>query len=137
MHKRKLKIFLTAIGILISLAVLVYFYFNNPSDEDSTYVSCTFKMVTGWDCAGCGVQRSVHHLLHGHFWEAFRFNPLFVLVLPYVFVLIYFTIRSYIYEASYPKSFWFSGKMALVFVAVLVIYTILRNLPFVPFSYLT
>lgn len=130
------KKYITAIGILIFVAVLIYFYFNNPVDKENFYVSCTFKNVTGWDCAGCGAQRSVHYLLHGNWLEALRYNALFVVALPYVFILIYYAIRSYLFGKTYPNSFWFSGKMALIFVAVLVIYTLIRNLPFFPFIYL-
>jgi hypothetical protein len=37
--------------------------------------SCWFKRLTGMDCPGCGLTRSVVCLVHGNFWDAWRFNP--------------------------------------------------------------
>jgi len=52
--------------------------------------SCWFKRLTGADCPGCGLTRSVIALVHGEFSRAWRFNPggyfvfaLIVFQLPY------------------------------------------------------
>ncbi len=37
---------------------------------------CLFLAVTGWPCVSCGATRAAIQLLHGHFLEAFRWNPL-------------------------------------------------------------
>lgn len=37
--------------------------------------SCWFKRLTGWGCPGCGLTRSMICLVHGNFFEAWRFNP--------------------------------------------------------------
>lgn len=122
--------------MVILAAVLLYFYFNDPSEKENVFVSCTFKNITGWDCAGCGAQRSVHHLLHFHFWEALQFNALFVVLVPYFLILICYAIRDFIYGTGYPNNFWFSGKMALIFVGLIILYTVVRNLSFFPFTVL-
>jgi len=127
---------MAAIGILVLMAVLFYFYINDPSDKESVYISCTFKNLTGWDCAGCGGQRSLHHLLHLDFAKAIQYNALLVVLAPYFLVLIFFVIRDFIYGTGYPKSFWFSGKMALIFVVLILLYTVARNLPYYPFTLL-
>lgn len=131
--KRK---YIAAAGMVILAAVLLYFYFNDPSDKENVYINCTFKNVTGWDCAGCGGQRSLHHLLHFDFREAFRYNAFLVLLAPYLAVLIFYTIRDFIYGTGYPENFWFSGKMALIFIGLIFLYTIIRNLPYFPFTLL-
>ncbi len=132
-QKRK---YITAAGITIFVAVLLYFYFNDPSDKENAFISCTFKKVTGWDCAGCGGQRSLYHLLHLDFTEALQYNTFFVILLPYFLVLIFYAIRDFIYGSGYPKNFWFSGKMALIIVGLIFLFTILRNLPYYPFTLL-
>lgn len=123
-------------GILVLMAVFLYFYLNDPSDKGNAYISCTFKNLTGWDCAGCGGQRSLHHLLHFEWAEAFRYNAFLVVFTPYFLVLIFYAVRDFIYGSGYPKRFWFSGKMALVFVILIILYTIARNLPYYPFTLL-
>ncbi len=36
---------------------------------------CTFKRLTGYDCPGCGLTRSVISVAHGQWWNALVFNP--------------------------------------------------------------
>lgn len=50
---------------------------------------CIFRMLTGWDCPGCGLQRAVHALLHGRFWEAVQYNYFLLLGIPYVLAVMY------------------------------------------------
>jgi len=66
--------------------------------------------------------------------KAVRYNAFLVLLTPYFIVLIIYAIRDFIYGTGYPKNFWFSGKMALVLVGLVFLYTIVRNLPYYPFT---
>ncbi len=45
---------------------------------------CPFKLLTGLNCPGCGIQRAVHALLHGRFAEAISYNYFLVYSVPYV-----------------------------------------------------
>ncbi len=45
---------------------------------------CPFWAVTGHWCPGCGTLRGLHELLTGHPAAAFGFNPLLMLVLPFL-----------------------------------------------------
>lgn len=131
----KKKFGTAAITILI-VAGLFYFYFFDPSDTKNLYVSCTFKNFTGWDCAGCGGQRAFHHILHFDFLNALKYNALLVVLFPYAMILIFFSFRQYLTNKPFPKSFWFSNKMALIFVAVLLLFMVIRNIPSFPFTLL-
>ncbi|MGB3454664.1 MAG: DUF2752 domain-containing protein [Moheibacter sp.] len=131
------KILSTAAIAIATVAGLFYFYFFDPADTKNIYVSCTFKNLTGWDCAGCGGQRAFHELLHFDILGALRYNALFVILFPYALILVYFTARQFITKKPFPKSFWFSNKMALIFVAVLLVFMIIRNLPVFPFTLLS
>ena len=126
----------TAIGILILMAVLAfYFYFFDPSEKENIFVSCTFKGLTGLDCSGCGGQRAIHHLLHFEFGQALRFNAFFVLLLPYLSLLLYYELRR-IWNIPKPNNFFTSNKMLWIFLISLLIFGILRNLPWYPFTLL-
>lgn len=37
---------------------------------------CPFRLLTGWDCPGCGTTRAASAVLHGEFVAAFRYNAL-------------------------------------------------------------
>lgn len=77
--------------IVFTLLVLsggVVLYWLDPA----RYVfmpKCVFRMLTGWDCPGCGLQRAVHALLHGRFAEALQYNYFLLLALPYVVAVMY------------------------------------------------
>jgi len=116
----------TAIG-----AGAVVFFFN-PSTH-GFYPSCLFHKLTGWDCPGCGITRSLYALLHGQFLAALRDNAMFVCLL----------------AAAAARGAWFAAKIFLrrptgQFVPVKIlwpllivagIFTVLRNLP--AFSFLS
>ena len=36
---------------------------------------CLNKLLFGIDCPGCGIQRSLAHIIHGEFIEAFKMYP--------------------------------------------------------------
>lgn len=44
---------------------------------------CPFRLLTGLNCPGCGLQRLIHALLMGHPLEAIRYNYYMVFALPY------------------------------------------------------
>ena len=47
------------------------------------YPACMLYATTGLECPGCGGLRATHHILHGEFATAWRFNPLAVLLTPF------------------------------------------------------
>ncbi|WP_258691431.1 DUF2752 domain-containing protein [Tenacibaculum aquimarinum] len=50
---------------------------------------CLNKKFLGIDCPGCGIQRSIVHLVKGEFAEAFQLYPaIFTLVFLFTFILI-------------------------------------------------
>ncbi len=92
------------------------------------YPTCTFYRTTGWLCPGCGSLRAVHQLLHGHMWQALRLNLLFVVSLPFVAATaILWFMRKLQHQPCLivikPAWIWIGGGVILIF-------TIVRNLPF-------
>ncbi|UKK54488.1 DUF2752 domain-containing protein [Prevotella sp. E2-28] len=77
---KKSFLILGIIGIVIVLALL---YFFNPV-ETAFAPKCIFHELTGLSCSGCGMQRFLHAFLHGRFIEAFRFNYILIIFLPYI-----------------------------------------------------
>jgi hypothetical protein len=118
------RILLAGAIALCALGVLTYFIFD-PT-KVSIFPPCIFHQVTGWDCPGCGAQRSLHELLHGHLLAALRLNAMFVLSLPLAawygprLVRRTFTRQP---SGAVPTWLWF-------FIAAWIIFGIARNFPF-------
>lgn len=120
------KLFLLA-GIVAGAGVAAVMYFFNPA-EHGFFPRCLFRMVTGWDCPGCGGLRATHQLLHGEVRAAFALNPLLVLALP---LAAYFTARPWVERwagRKLPQPF---KSMTWLWLAAVVIvsFGVLRNLP--------
>lgn len=47
---------------------------------------CPFKLLTGYSCPGCGFQRAIYAILHGHFVEAIQYNYYLLYAGPYAFL---------------------------------------------------
>lgn len=113
-------IFLVAAACLTIYLSLVHFTGFMPR--------CLFKMVTGWDCPGCGSQRALMALLHGHPAEACGYN---LILIPTIMYLLLLAIGK-LWEEN-PRF----GRMyraltrpvtLLAIVAILIAWTVVRNL---------
>jgi hypothetical protein len=79
----------------LGVALVIYYQYN-PATV-TFFPPCPFLLLTGLPCPGCGSQRCLHQLLHGHVVDAFALNPLLVLSLPYLligFVVEYSSLRT-------------------------------------------
>jgi hypothetical protein len=115
-----------AAAILLAAAIAVL----RVADPATSHLfpPCPFLWLTGWYCPGCGSLRAVHQLLLGNFRQAFAFNPLAVLSLPFV---IYgaashacFQLRGHYLPHLFMHAAWIRGLATAI-----VIFAILRNLP--------
>lgn len=71
---KKIKIALTAVGAIVVVLGLVVLFNYNPT-EVGFYPRCPSKLLTGYDCPGCGSLRGLHALMHGNIEAAWHFNP--------------------------------------------------------------
>ena len=115
---------LSFLTLAVGGAVLYVF---NPG-EWGFYPFCFFHRATGLLCPGCGSLRAMHQLLHGHATVALRFNAVFVLSLPLLgwcgARVAVGKLRHKPVSYSIRPAWWWTG------LTVLVIFGILRNMPF-------
>jgi hypothetical protein len=110
----------TAAGV----AAMVFFF--NPSAYHF-YPVCQFHRLTGLNCPGCGGTRALYALLHGHFFAALRDNAL--LVGGIFFVAARGGWLAVEKKRGRPGGEWFPTKWLWPLLAVIVLFTVLRNLP--------
>lgn len=110
------------IGSIVILSILVLI--NVP-------YKCPWLEISGLYCAGCGFTRMIHSILKFEFYQAFRYNPLFFVLLILAFIYIIYVAICILLKKKYFK---FNLKWLIGFAMVLLIFMILRNLDF--FDYL-
>lgn len=66
------------------LAALAVIYGRFDPGTVAFFPKCPLKLLTGYDCPGCGSQRAIHHLLNLEIGKAFRANALMVAAIPYI-----------------------------------------------------
>jgi hypothetical protein len=103
--------------------------FRADPNEAGHYPGCPFLALTGYYCPGCGMTRLVYALTHGHVGTAFGLNPLLFVLLP-VFGYLYVQWTVTTARGLPMRSALFRPAVAYGFVGLLVVYWIVRNLPF-------
>ena len=68
--------------ILLILYLLLGHYFH-------LYLFCFIKKIFGFYCPGCGITRMLYSIITFDFYQAFRYNPLLFIMLPFG-MLLYF-----------------------------------------------
>jgi hypothetical protein len=96
-------------------------------NEPGHYPTCPFLALTGAFCPGCGTMRMLHHLGSGDVGEAFWMNPLGFLLLPAL--VAYWLQWTHRVVTGSPRGAPLVGWVVWVFLAVVVAYWVLRNLP--------
>ena len=75
--------------IVISVFVIggVVLYHLNPTSY-WFMPKCPFKLITGFSCPGCGIQRAIHAMLHGHITESIQYNYYLLYSGPYALLIV-------------------------------------------------
>jgi hypothetical protein len=119
---------------LVLCAGGVYLFVFNPATS-GIYPICPFHVLTGLHCPGCGTGRAIHQLLHGNLWAALRLNPLAVLLLP---PLAYgcLSIALEMFGRKRLPSVFIPAFWIWMLLAVILLFWVLRNLPYYPLTLL-
>ncbi|MGE4365359.1 MULTISPECIES: DUF2752 domain-containing protein [Mycolicibacterium] len=105
----------------------------DPTTPGGLLPQCPTKALLGVDCPGCGALRMIYSLLHGDVLAAIRFNALAVVALG--FLVVAFAAWTYGRIVDRRMVSWQHHKWAApVTLAVVVVWFVLRILPFAPFT---
>ena len=127
---------LLALGVL-GLLGLCYIRGNDPEAGEAYFPRCMFREVTGLYCAGCGATRAAHALTNLEPGEAFRKNPLLMILLPFLVIGVVLESTAWVIGEGYrgPRV-RLPGQLAWSLPVVIVAFWILRNIPGWPFELL-
>lgn len=132
--KKKMRFITAGVTLLILLAGALYLYYHNPIK--GLGIGCPIYTFTGYYCPGCGAGRACYSILHGRFYQAFRYNPLLVLMLPWL-GLYYFTCGlQWLFKGRETLSTKIPYWIPAVLLVALYVYAVLRNIDVYPFTVL-
>lgn len=124
-----------AIVTLVGIVLGLVFFFFDPAGG-GLFWRCPFNWMTGWYCPGCGGQRALHSLLHGNIRAALRANGLAVLIFAPAVFYAYLRLMLRAFGGTVlPVPRTTAWRIGL-FLALIIGYGILRNLPWEHFRLL-
>jgi len=114
-----------AIGsALAGAASLAYVGLIDPHRPGSPFPPCMFKLLTGWNCPGCGGLRMTYDVLHGDLAAAVTDNVFALVALS--LLLVWVVVRRRTGRPPFtPAVYWVIGVSV-------VAWTVVRNLPGFP-----
>ena len=131
--RAKQRMIAAAIWIGLGAIAIFLFFFNPASASNQFFPKCPFRLLTGWQCPGCGSTRACYQLLHLHPVAAFKLNPLMVMTLPFiVYGFLGFT-KSAITGKPHRRLF-IPPFYLWAWLVVLIFFWVFRNTPWYPFA---
>ncbi len=121
--------------MLLLFGVIAFFYFTINPNEVDFMLKCPLYKTTGIYCPGCGSQRAIHHLLHFDFIKAAQNN---ILLLIGLLSAVYHYGIQFInrYFIKNFKSIFNNTKNLLIILIIVILFWVLRNVPYYPFTLL-
>ncbi|MET0754065.1 MAG: DUF2752 domain-containing protein [Pyrinomonadaceae bacterium] len=116
-----------------SAAVFLVAYFNPVTA--GFFPVCPLYSMTGLHCPGCGLTRGFHALFHGDVLSALHFNafvPVYFLLFAYLGISLFLIAAR---GRGLPLKFVRPG-LAYGFLTLLLVFGVVRNLPYYPFTFL-
>ena len=123
---------LTALLLWSSIAIGATYLFIFEPGKSGFFPACPFRALTGFNCPGCGSTRGLHRLVHGDVVEAFEFNPLMVVSLPFLLYALGRYTAAAVSGRPLQKQ-QVNAKYIWMLFAVIMSFWVFRNTRFYPF----
>jgi hypothetical protein len=106
---------------------------GDPTTPGGPLPVCPTKALLGIDCPGCGSLRMLYSLLHGNLMTAARFNALGLVAV--VLLVWAYLVWTYGRVTGRRIRSWQDQRWsAMVALSLVVVWFVVRNIPFAPFS---
>jgi hypothetical protein len=103
---------------------LTYIGLADPHRPGFLFPECPFKMLTGFNCPGCGGLRMTHDLLHGDLSAAVVDNAFALVALP--LLALWLLVRWRLGRKLMPIAAW------VTVITAVIAWTVVRNWPGFP-----
>jgi hypothetical protein len=125
---------LASAGILAATTGAFAISYFNPTTA-GFFPACPFHELTGLNCPGCGLTRGFHALFHGDILTALHFNALLPVYFLF-FVYLFASLASIAFRGRGLTLQPLSPRAVYGFLALTLVFAVIRNLPFYPFNLL-
>lgn len=129
--KKKIRIGIMIFILLILLAGVLFLYYHNP--DRGLMLACPIRFFTGYYCPGCGAGRACYALLHGQWYQAFRYNPMLIILLPWL--MLYYAVcgMQWLIYGKERVSLYIPEWIPKAILILFLLYGIFRNIEAYPF----
>lgn len=132
--KRSVRIIVFVCVLIILVAESRFLYYHNPKEK--MWLICIFYKLTGYYCPGCGAGRACYSILHGEFYQAFRYNPLLCILLPWIGLYIAACALQWVLTGRETVSRRIPVWITYIIMAVVILFGVVRNVDVYPFTLL-
>ncbi len=119
---------------IILLVGSSFLYYHSP--EERYWLVCVIYKISGYYCPGCGAGRACYSILHGRLVQAFRYNPLLCILLPWIALYLGACGIQWLLTGKETISRRIPIEFTYVLLAVVILYGIVRNIEVYPFTLL-
>ena len=98
--------------------------------------TCLVKLTTGFDCPGCGGTRAFWYLMHGNLAAAARSHIMAVFAAPFLVYMYLSWATGLVFRSKRLPMLRLSPLTISIFLAAWGVFSVLRNLPWAPFTWL-
>lgn len=113
-----------SIVIIFIILCLIFLYFSFNPEEYGFFPKCPIYSLTGYQCPGCGSQRSIHYLLNFKIFSALQQNFLVPFFILYIFLLMISKWLDLKFQAFLENQY-----MLYIILIIIITYLVLRNMP--------
>ncbi len=89
---------------------------------------CALKLLTGYDCPGCGATRAMHAALHGNFAEALRYNFFLIAGIGYALLVAAVTWIPHLRVHKRVRSAVLGRTAAWIYITLFFVWWVVRNI---------
>lgn len=124
---------LVAVLFVLGLIGLWWMIQSRPSNMG---LGCLFHTLTGLHCPGCGMTRAAEAVMGGRLIEAAGYNLVGITVLPFAGLWLGLELLGWVMDRPLGEKLRPSKTTAVVLLIIVILFSIVRNFPWQPFSWL-
>lgn len=127
-HYRSAFVLAVAVPLICTATAALVLWVKNAFGI--SFLPCSIKQITGFNCVSCGATRATFALLRGDIATAVYYNPLYIIFLcwlMYLYVRLVISLFVRPYRSYRLQPDW---KWAAVAAVIIFFFTLIRNLPF-------